>query len=407
MILSVSWRNIWRNKLRSSVMLSAIAIGIMAGVYSWAFVVGMMNQRVESAIMNEASHIQIHDSAYMIDPDKKNFIPDAYSISTKISELPEVKTVSNRAIFQAMVSSAATGTGVKLVGVDPDNEKMVTDIHHHVVDGEYLTGIKRNPILIGDKLADKLKLKLRSKMVVTLQNFSGEITRAQFRVAGIYKTENSMYDEMNAFVRYEDLIKFTGMDKGAGHEIAVLLNKDADYNLVAENIKKIIPGHLDVKTWAELMPEVSLVTDSLDIFMIFFMVVVMVGLGFGIVNTMLMAILERIKEIGMLMAIGMSKLRVFRMILTETTLLSISGTIIGIFIAVFLTWISSKYGLDFSQWSKGMEAIGYSTLVYPVLQLKMIFYTVVLVVVTAVIASIFPAIKALRLNPAEAVRTDN
>lgn len=406
MILAVAWRNIWRNKLRSSVMITAISIGIFAGIYSWAFVQGMMNQRVDSAIRNEASHIQIHHLDYKQNPDKKFFMPNGDEVAATVAAQQGVDVVSERVKVQAMVSSAETGTGVVLVGIDTTAEARVTDIHRHIIEGQYLQGISRNPILIGEKLANKLNVRVRSKVVISLQKMDGEIVRAQFRVAGIYKTSNTMYDGMNAFVGINDLRNLVGLGATSAHEIAIMVDPSYDHNGVAEKLKDKYPD-LDIKTWEELMPEVSVITDSLDIWMLFMMGIILIGLGFAIVNTMLMAILERVKELGMLMAIGMSKHRVFRMIVLETILLSLSGMVVGAVIAVFLSWLSARNGLDMSQWSEGIEAIGYDTIIYPVLEIRMIVIVAVLVIVTAVLASISPALKALRLKPAEAIRTDN
>ena len=405
MITVISWKNIWRNKLRSGVMLASITIGIFGGVFSWAFTQGMMDQRVKTAIENECSYIQLHDTSYMIESDQKYFMQNINSIKDTILGMQNVEAVSARAIYQAMVTSAKTGRGVELTGINPDDEKQVSAIHKRLLEGTYFENMKRNPILIGEELADKLGVKLRSKVVVTLQNTSGVITRDQFRVVGIYKTTNTMYDVMNAFVRIEDFEKLTGFSSENGHELAVSLK---DGSLLDESLTKIqqkFPD-LDVQSWKTLMPEVSLSSDSLDIFMLFFMIIIMIGLGFAIVNTMLMAILERIKELGMLMAVGMSRFRVFRMILTETTLLSLTGTLVGLIIGIGLILIFSNTGINLGAYGEGMEAIGYDVIIYPVFAIRMAVFMVAIVLLTATIASIFPAVKALKLNPAEALRTE-
>lgn len=405
MITSISWKNIWRNKLRSGVILASISIGIFGGVFSWAFTKGMTDQRVKTAIENECSHIQLHHPDYMIEPDQKIFMQNADSIKTQLLATPNIEAVTSRTIYQAMVTSAKTGTGIKLIGINADDESKITAIHNRLIDGKYLEGMKRNPILIGEKLADKLGVKLRSKVVVTLQDANGEITRTQFRVAGIYKTTNSMYDAMNVFIRNTDFEKLTGFSSQNSHEIAVLL-KDGD--LMDETLSQIQSQYpnLDVQTWKTLMPEVSLASDSLDVFMLFFMIIIMIGLGFAIVNTMLMAILERIKELGMLMAIGMSRFRVFRMILTETALLSLTGAFVGLVIGIGFSLLLGKTGMHLTNLSDGMESMGLDTVIYPVFALRMAVFMVGIVLLTSIIASIFPAIKALKLNPAEALRTE-
>lgn len=405
MITSIAWKNIWRNKLRSGVMLASIGIGIFGGVFSWAFTQGMMDQRVKTAIENECAHIQLHDTAYMVEPDQKIFMKNSDTIKSILLANPNIAAVSERAIYQAMITSAKTGRGVEITGIDPNEERKVSAIHQRLLDGKYFEGMKRNPILIGEELADKLGLKVRSKVVVTLQNTEGVITRDQFRVVGIYKTTNSMYDGLHTFIRIGDFEKLTGFHANNSHEIAVYLKDGSLLDETLAEVKHAFPT-LDVQSWKTLMPEVSLSSDSLDIFMLFFMIIIMIGLGFAIVNTMLMAILERIKELGMLMAVGMSRFRVFRMIITETTLLSLTGTLLGLIVGIGLTLILSKTGINLGAYGEGMEAIGYDVIIYPVFAIRMAVFIVSIVLLTAIIASIFPAVKALKLNPSEALRTE-
>lgn len=405
MLLQIAWKNIWRNKVRSLVILTAIALGIFAGVFNMAFYYGMVDQRIEAAISNEASHIQIHQNKYLSDPNLETYIPDAERIKSEIDTMSEVAHTSVRVLVNSMISSAETGSGIRIVGIVPDDEKEVTNIHTHLISGEYLTGISRNPIVVGQKLADKLKIKLRSKVVLTLQSVDGEMIYASFRVAGIYSTSNTMFDEMNAFVRKSDIRKLVGLGPTAGHEIAILLKSNESLDTVKEKLTADYPG-LDIKTWKEILPEVGLVEQSMDLSMYVLMGIILFALLFGIINTMLMAVLERQKELGMLMAIGMNKRRVFSMIMLETVMLSIIGGIAGILIGGIITEISSHTGIDLSAVAKGYEYLGYDSIVYPVYKIDMIIKVTIMVLATGFIAALYPARKALKLRPAEAIRID-
>lgn len=405
MLIQISWRNVWRHKLRSSVILSAVAIGIFAGVFSWAFYAGMMNERVETAIATEASNIQIHQKGYLEDPDIKKYIVNSSEIAKKISGIEGIKGVSERVITNAMATSAEQGTGVMVIGIDPEQEKKVTNIGEQVTVGSYFGSEARNPIVIGKKLAEKLKIKERSKIVLTLQQTDGTITRAQFRVSGIYDITNSMYEEMNVFVRTGDLASVTLLDPQLCHEIAI---KVIDNSREAEILGKVQPlfPTLDVKGWRELMPEVSVAEESIDVSMIVFIIVILVGLSLAIINTMLMAVLERVKEIGMLMAIGMNRKRVFNMILLETIFLTITGMVVGIVIASLLSLYFGKTGIDISMGSEVYESMGYASIIYPVLSTKIIIEVAVMVVIASILSAIYPAWKALKLKPADAIRSD-
>jgi ABC-type lipoprotein release transport system permease subunit len=405
MLAQISWRNVWRHKLRSSVILFAVAIGIFAGVFAWAFYAGMMNERVETAIATEASNIQIHQKTYLDDPDVKKFIAHGDEIAGKILQIDGIKGVSKRIITNAMATSAEQGTGVMVVGIDPTQEQKVTNISQWVKVGSYFQGEARNPVVIGKKLAEKLKIKERSKIVLTLQQSDGTITRSQFRVSGIYDITNSMYEEMNVFVRSADLAGIIQIDPQACHEIAIKVTDNNMETEILNRIQPLFPG-LDVKGWRELMPEVSVAEESIDVSMIVFIIVILVGLSLAIINTMLMAVLERVKEIGMLMAIGMNRKRVFNMILLETVFLTISGMVVGIIIATLLSLYFGKTGIDISMGTEVYESMGYASVIYPVLSTKIIVNVAVMVVIASILSAIYPAIKALKLKPADAIRSD-
>ena len=405
MIWSVSWRNVWRSKTRSLVIITAITLGVFAGVYTVAFMFGWVNQRVASVINTEMSHIQIHHPEYLETYEIHDLIPNTDEIVSQLSSLKSVKAVSDRVIATCMVASAETGSGVQLVGVDPEREMLVTNIHQKVVDGEYFNGVKTNPIVIGEKLAEKLKVKVRSKVVVTITEMDGTLTGGAFRVAGIYRTSNTSYDEMKAFVRADDIRRLVGLDENAGHEIAVLLNENGTEKLIAKEISEMHPN-LQVLTWTQLLPEMEMLNENMNLMLYIFVGIILLALGFGIVNTMLMVILERVKELGMLMAVGMNRLRVFTMIVLETVFLSLTGGIIGIVLAVMLTAITGKTGIDLSLWAQGLHSFGYDSVIYPEIGFDSIVGVTILVIITGVISAIYPARKAIKLKPAEAIRID-
>ncbi|MCD4834518.1 MAG: ABC transporter permease [Bacteroidales bacterium] len=405
MIWSVSWRNVWRSKTRSLVIISAIALGVFAGVYTIAFMLGWVNQRVDNVIKTEVSHIQLHQADYLQTNEVNDYITEVNSIKENIEKNPNVAGVSTRLIATCMISSAETGSGVQMVGIDPENEQKVTNLHTKIIDGAYFEGVKRNPIVIGEKLAKKLKVKVRSKIVVTVTEMDGTLSGGAFRVAGIFKTANSTYDEMRAFVRMEDLQNLIKIDDNVAHEMAVLMNENNIENEMADQLRAEYPN-LQIMTWTELMPEMKMLNESMSFMMYIFVVIILLALGFGIVNTMLMVILERVKELGMLMAVGMNRLRVFTMIVLETIFLSLVGGVVGIAFAVVLTIITSNTGVDLSLWAEGLSSAGFDTMVYPEIGINSVIVVTILVILTGILSSIYPARKAIKLNPAEAIRIE-
>ncbi|WP_461640015.1 ABC transporter permease [Labilibaculum euxinus] len=405
MIRSVAWRNIWRSPLRSGIIIAAISVGMSAGVFTTTFTKGWMNQRLEAGVETEASHIRIQQPKFGENYDLKESIPNSESLVNEISKLDHINGISPRIVIQSMLASAETGTGVKIIGINPEKEKTVTNLHAKLSEGKYFEGMKRNPILIGAKLAKKLKVKMKSKVVITVQDASGNITGGAFRVCGIFDITNGMYEETNVFVLKSDLARLLGLDEQVSHEIIVHLD---DTELIDQQSLLLKNKHknLLVQTWKESMPELGYINEIGNLYTYIFVIIILLALGFGIVNTMLMVILERIKELGMLMAIGMSKARIFGMLMLETVLLTFTGGFTGILLGLGATYATMEKGIDLSDYAAGLEDMGYSSHIYPVVELETLVTIAILVLITGIAASVYPARKALKYNPAEAIRTE-
>jgi len=405
MILSISWRNIWRNKTRSFVVITAVALGICAGVFSTAFMKGMMDQRTQSAISTEISHIQIHRQNYRQENSLQLYMNESMAVVEQIKKINHVKGVSQRIIIQSMIASAETSSGVKIAGIYPENEKMVTNLSTKLVEGKYFKGVPKNPVVIGQKLADKLNVKLHSKIVITLQDMDNNITAGAYRIAGIFKTSNSNFDEMNVFVRYDDLSRLLALPEGASHEIAIFVDDNEMVDTIQSRIKELIPDY-EILNWKEISPELSYLTEIMDMYMYIFIIIILLALLFGIINTMLMVILERRKEIGMLMAVGMNKIKVFTLILVETVQLSLVGGVVGVFTGGLISKYFETHAINMSMFAEGLSKIGWDSMVYCSVEIDMIFNVTIMVIIAGIIASVYPAYKALKYDPAEALRME-
>jgi ABC-type lipoprotein release transport system permease subunit len=475
MIWSIAWKNVWRNKTRSAVVIVAVTLGLAGGIFAAAVMVGMGEQRVQSAISNEVSHIQIHHEKFKENSELKYTMKGVPSLLDSIRNLPEVQGASKRLKVIAMANTAGNATGVTLNGIDPDMEKKVTDIHEHIREkgGHYFGQDNRNPVVLGEELAKELKLvfyqlvgedfetlrgnrnleghvmdslleikakkyrteaefenaldkqigkkarkavghyikneaikyKLDRKVIMNFTAFDGHLTGAAFRLTGVYRTSNSMFDQMNVFVRNDDLYSLLGMDESEAHEIAIRLADTEFDGPVAGKIASWTD--YKVETWEEIQPDIKYTNSMLNMFTIVFMVIILFALGFGIVNTMLMVVLERVKEIGMLMAIGMNRKRVFFMIMLETVFLCLTGAILGMAISISAIAYFGQVGIDLTAlYQEGFSAIGYSAVMYPEIGVVFFFEVTGLVIITGILASIYPARKALKLNPSEALRTE-
>ncbi len=406
MIWSIAWRNVWRNRTRSIVMISAIMLGLFAGVFIMAFMQGMVEARIESATKTELAHLQVHAPGFLTNNDIALKMGNADEILHQIGTLDSVVAVSKRLIAEPFIMAAHGTGGGKLIGVVPDQEKEVTDIWEKIIDGAYLEHESRvPPIVVGEKLAKRIRLKVGTRLNVQMVDQNGNLSIKGYRVCGIYRTTNTSYDESTLFVRFDDLQAQLGMDENSAHEIAVRLDF-GDYAPAVKPAVERLVGSNEVRTWKEISPEMSLLTDSMDQYMYIFILIILLALCFGIVNTMLMAVLERVKEIGMLMAVGMNKQRIFSMIILESVLLTLVGGIFGIIVGSGVTKFFETHPINLSMFAEGLEGYGYASLVYTSLRADTLVVITILVFITGILSAVYPARKALKLNPAEATRTE-
>ncbi|TAN18092.1 MAG: ABC transporter permease [Chitinophagaceae bacterium] len=403
MIYLMAWRNIWRNKIRSIIIMLSVVIGLFAGISVLALYNGMMKSRIRTVIEAEVGHLQIHHPEFKKDYEPVFVLKNGDEILKSIRLIPEIKYAAPRSVTQGMLSTATGSSGIQINGIIPELEYRTSQLQKKIIEGTGFSGNKKNEILIGKKLAVKMKLRTGSKLVLTFTDTSGNIVSGAFRVTGIYQSDNAPLDEKNAYVRMSDLNILLGTGNSF-HEIALLLNKDKDLEKVQNRLKQKFPETL-IESWKEISPETQLLVNTVDQYSYMIMFIIMLALAFGIVNTMLMAIIERTKEVGMMVALGMNRLRVFLLVLMETMFLTLAGTPFGLFLGWIVINYYNKNGLDFSGSGKEMmSSFGFGTMIYPEFPAERVFGVMMIVTGTALIACIFPAVKALRLQPVEALR---
>lgn len=475
MITSISWKNVWRNKHRSLIVIVAVTLGTVAGVFIAGLMKGWSDQRVEAAIYTEASQLKIQNPQYLNNEEISLILKDHDQIKQYLATQNEIQAITSRSKVVAMAATSRGNTGVTLKGINLETEKSVSNIYEYIVKdgGNYFDVSYKNPIVISDKTAEQLRIKtfrvsaelidslqtlqvpetvlavaknyegrrfysktkfrkafeaelsksdarkygaliselaksyqLRSKIVFTFTDMNGDMTYQSYRVCGIYKTSNTAFDMQNAFVLHSDLAPVAHLGKSDYHEIACILNlENSSEKEVQLAINTKFP-EASVMTWRELVPEAAMLSDIMDVYYFIIMAIIFLALAFGIINTMLMAIMERIKELGMLMAIGMNKKKVFRMIMLETVFLTLTGSVIGMALGALILKITGYTGLDFSSVGEGFEAVGFAAIVYPNIEWSFFFGIIILVIIVGVLSSIAPARKALKQKPIDALRTE-
>ena len=244
-----------------------------------------------------------------------------------------------------------------------------------------------------------------SRMTLTFLDYDNNQVSAVFRIAGIYDIKNSMFEQSMVFLKKDVLCRLAGIDKDSFHQLVIRIDDINNTEKIAGEIRAKFPG-LDIKSWKELQPDLAMMTDYVHEIYGFFMLIILAALAFGIINTMLMVVLERTKELGMLTAIGMNRRKVFSMIMLESVFLSVTGGIAGMIIGEITIVLTAKQGINFLQYAEGMEALGYSAHIFPEISAGFFVIIAFMIVITGILSSIYPAMKALKLDPAEAIRTE-
>jgi len=401
-LIKIAWRNVWRNKLRSMTVILSIVLGLWAGFFTMALTLGLNEQRMDGAVKSYLSHVQIHHPAFLENYNIKDVITMPEELLSTIQKNKSVKASTTRTILGGMGSTAHGSAGIQIIGVDPEKEAEMTSISSSLKKGTYFTEIKSNPVIVGQALAEKLKLDIKKKLYITFVDENGDQQRLKLKVEGIYKTASSMYDEANIFMKSEDIAKAIG-HKGIVHEIAILCHSINQTDEVKAQLLAEFPKD-KIETWSEIAPELGYADEMMSTFIYIFMGIILVALSFGIINTMLMAVLERKRELGMLMSVGMNKRKVFVMILFETLFISIIAAPIGIALSYAIIVHFGEHGIDLSVVGKGMENFGIGSRVYTYLPANLYVNICVMTLVVTFLSSLLPARRALKLDPAEAVR---
>jgi len=475
MITKTAWKNVWRNKIRSFVVIASVAVGIFAGTFSVAVMEGAIAQRLDDALNHEVAHIQITHAGFRANNDLNFLLEHADKMAEKIRSLEEVEAVSYRLVVTGMANTASKSSGVIINGIDTEREKQVLGLDKILKEGSgsYLEKDDAgNRAYIGEDLAKYLNIirftltdaivdslmakgvppetaeklqplagtrfknertfrkkmesvftreeqkeygpliseisrsfRKNARLALTFVDRDNYHTGGMFRINGLYDLTNNMLESTHVFVHYEDLARLTGIPPGQGHLIMVRLNDVDQTEPVTSKLKELFPG-TEVMNWKQIQPELAMLEGMARMMYGFFMVIILAALAFGIVNTMLMVVLERTKELGMLAAIGMNKKKVFRMILTESVFLSLVGGVIGMIISKIVIALTARQGINFSGYKEGFEAMGFTSHIYPHIGNDFFILVTILIILTGILAAIYPALKALKLDPADALRTE-
>ena len=399
LLLQLGWRNLWRQRRRNLILLAAIVVAIGGVSLTCAFIRGYQYDMMEDAVRNLTGDVKILSPGYLDDPS----IEKGFELAQGWA--PDVPTASllgwtTRVRVPAVVMSERETRGVQLVGIDPKDERdqsFVGDVH---VDGERLRDADDARILLGAALLDQLRTAVGRRIVVITQGADGLNREIGYRVAGSFDAEGTALEKSFAFTGRAALQK--RLDTHDVTEVSVRLKKEAQGAAADAALKREASG-LQVLGWRELEPLAAAMFEFADTAILIWFFAMMIALGFGLVNTLITAVMERVRELGMLRALGMRPLQVVMQVLIESSLILLIGLAAGLVVGVALVAYFQN-GIDLSRWAAGVEMAGVHSRMVPRLLASDLVLITWLSLVLGLIGSLYPAWRAIRIRPLDALR---
>lgn len=410
-MLRLAWRNLWRNRGRTSIVVVVVAWTLGLLLVSYGMTLDRKVKFIDAAIRTTGGNVLVHAEGFWDARTSDLQIDDGDAVVAAAAAVPGVEAVVPRVLINGLITSTHGAEGVQLIGVDLDAEAQVYDYRPHLVDGAWFDPGDEIPLVLGAGLVENLEADLGDRLVLTATDPDGEVTRALFRLSGVIRTGNAMLDDGFGLTTVGAARDALGMESQLT-QLGILIPDDEQRYATADAVRNAIAGAesgLEVLTWDEAIPDLLGYVEVDDRFGAIFGVVIFMVVAFGIANTLLMMVMERIRELGMLTAIGMNPRRVGRLVFTETALMTAISVFFGVGLALAGHFALVKYGINIAEMSGGdMDIAGVSmndTVIRSVLD--PIRWTIATLLVVALIfaSSLYPAWRAARLDPVEAMRT--
>jgi len=406
-LLRLSFRNLWRHRRRTLVNLSAAGLGL-ALVIVYVGVVDAMIADAESAVDRMATgHVQISAAGYRLERDVAVTLPEPAGLMAGL-KLPEGARASSRVVAPALLSSAWSSRGVELLGVDPRVEGGVSEPFRDLRKGAALAPDDERGILVGSKLAEKLRADVGAKVKVTVQRPDGESGASLVRVRGILGGGGTSAASGMAYVPLPAARALLGLGDAA-HLVVVMLpdGRQGAPDRAAQALRSQLGPRFEVAPLSEMVPVLEQLTGLMDVFVLIILLVVYTLVGLGVLNTMLMSILERTRELGVMMALGTRPGRIVLLVLAEGAWIATLGALGGLGLGLLLTWLGQGGLVDYRkefgevyEWS-GMAM---SMLLKTQVSLPRALAAAGIVWVLTFASCLYPAWRVTRLRPAEALR---
>ena len=406
--VKMAWRNIWRNPRRTILTICAIAFASMLLVFMLSFQFGSYETMINTSVKIHTGHLQIQADEYK---DKKSIrlvVPDPEKIAALLAEIPQVTAYTFRGQAFSLVSSEQRTYGVAVSGIDPDREADVSRLKSLIRQGGFLSEADTDQALVGKLLARNLRVKPGDELTVMGQGRDGSIAATVVKVKGIFSSGIDDFDRASIHIPLKTFQEVYSM-AGAVHEVVVIADSLGEIAAIKQRIKEDLASlhlknALTVLDWNELMPGLRQSIEMDLISGLIFYLLLLLVVAFSILNTFLMAIFERTREFGVMMAIGTTPGRLTKILLIESMTMTLVGVVAGILAGCLITIYFESHGIDFSGASELLSQFGITGRMYPKLLLISAVSGPLAVLVITFVTALYPALKVRRMRPVDAMR---
>jgi putative ABC transport system permease protein len=400
-------RNLFRNTRRTVITLAAIALGLAMMIFTVNFQNGSYQEMIRTGISSMAGHVVVQAQGYQDDKDAELVVTDASAVAETIRAAYPDAVVASRIFTGGLLMSSHGSVGGAISGLEPGAEREIQDIHERVVEGSWL-GDDDREIVIGIDMAQTLDVELGDKLIFMGQSGSDEVISRLFRVRGIYRTGAAGIDGRMAFVHLAAAQELLGGGDVA-HMVTLHLPDPQDAFDAAPRIEGLLDHRqLDVRHWKDALPELFALIQMDRGFGDVMLAVIGIIVAFGVLNTLMMSVLERTREFGVMLSLGMKPRQIAWLVLLEGMVLGLMGAVVGLLLGLALSWPTIHFGIDYSGMMGGetMESGGIvmSTLVHgewDPLRMAIFFAGAVFF---CLCAALYPAWSISKLRPVQALR---
>ena len=399
----IAFRNVLRQKRRTLLTVLTMMGGFALASISFAWSDGSYNVIIDMFTRNQLGHIQIHGQGYLDRPTLYNTINDAEDVGSKVASVEGVQSWAPRIFSAGLASVGEKSAGVRIVGIDPARENETTRFDKKIVEGQAFSQSGSYEAILGQGLAEVMKAAIGDEIVVLSQGADGSIANDLYHIVGLVETGSAVTDQTTLYLTLTDIQELLVL-YGRVHEIAIVVDELDNVETITEMIKEVlVDPDLAVEPWQEFARAfyTAMKADQQGNWIMLVIIVLIVAVG--VLNTVLMTVLERRREYGMLRAIGVRPAQVMRLVMYEVAVMAVISLIIGSVIALGVNYWLSLEGITISQ-GITYGGVEFRTF-YSEINARSFIIPAITVFVAAIIVSLFPAIKAARTAPAKAMRT--